>query len=226
MHWARSSTETLGLDHHITLGTMRNLALTYQEAGKLDLAVPLYEETLKLRKAKLGLAHPDARESMSDLAGAYQESGKLNLALPLYKDLLATARNVSPNDSPQLGGLLAKGGNLLLEAKAFAEAEPLLREGLAIREKTQPDGWSTFNAKSMLGGALVGQKKYVDAEPLLLAGYEGMKQREKAIPPLGKTRIPRAIDRLIDFYTATNKPDEVKKWRVERAKYPAVARPR
>ena len=66
----------------------------------------------------------------------------------------------------------------------------------------------------------MGQKKYADAEPLLLAGYEGMKQREKAIPPEGQVRLPEALDRLIEFYTATDKPDEAKKWQAERAKYP------
>ena len=38
---------------------MSNLAGAYQAAGKLDLALPLFEETLKLRKAKLGPDHPD-----------------------------------------------------------------------------------------------------------------------------------------------------------------------
>jgi hypothetical protein len=72
----------------------------------------------------------------------------------------------------------------------------------------------------MLGGALLGQKKYADAEPLLLTGYEGMKAHEKTIPSQGNTRIPEALDRLIELYTATNKPDEVRKWQAERAKYP------
>jgi hypothetical protein len=49
-----------------------------------------------------------------------------------------------------------------------------------------------------------------------------MKQREKTIPRFGggDLRIPQALDRLIHLYTATNKPDEAKKWRAERAKYP------
>jgi len=113
----------------------------------------------------------------------------------------------------------------LLQAKAFTEAEPLLRECLAIREKTQPDLWTTFNTQSLLGGALLGQKKYAEAEPLLLAGYEGMKQREKSIPPQGATRIPEALDRLLDLCTATSWPDEVKKWQAERAKYPEAKKP-
>ena len=57
-----------------------------------------------------------------------------------------------PKDSPQLAGLLAQMGLGLSEQKKWTEAEPLLRECLAIREKTQPDVWSTFNTKSLLGG--------------------------------------------------------------------------
>ena len=78
---------------------------------------------------------------------------------------------------------------------------------------------------SLLGGALLGQKKLAEAEPLLLKGYEGMKAREQTIPPQANTRIPEALDRLIDFSTATNKPDEAAKWRAERAKYPPPVAP-
>jgi hypothetical protein len=55
-----------------------------------------------------------------------------------------------------------------------------------------------------------------------LNGYEGMQQREKSIPNSGggEKRIPEALDALIELYAATNKPDEVKKWQAERAKYP------
>ena len=42
----------------------------------------------------------------------------------------------------------------------------------------------------------------------------------KAIPPLAIVLIPEALDRLIELYTATNKPDETTNWRAERAKYP------
>jgi eukaryotic-like serine/threonine-protein kinase len=115
-------------------------------------------------------------------------------------------------------------GLSLLQQQKWTEGEQLLRECVVIREKNQPDVSSTFNTTSPLGGALLGQKKHADAEPLLLKGYEGMKQREKAIPPQAATRIPEALDRLIDLYTATNKPDDVKKWQAERAKYSEAAR--
>jgi hypothetical protein len=77
----------------------------------------------------------------------------------------------------------------------------------------------------VLVAALRGQKKYADAEPLLLKGSERMKARAKTIPPKWNTRSPEALDRLIALYTATDKPGEVKKWQAERAKYPPVPLP-
>ena len=94
-------------------------------------------------------------------------------------------------------------------------AEGFLRESLAIREQKEPDAWTTFNTQSMLGGALLGQKKYADAEPLLLKGYEGMKAREKTIPPQGKVRLSEALERLVQLYEAMGKKDEAAKWRKE-----------
>jgi hypothetical protein len=141
----------------------------------------------------------------------------------LVQELFTEARKTLPKDSPELAGRLALLSTTLLGAKQWTEAEPLLRESLTIREKTQPDLWSTFDTKSLLGGALLGQKKYAEAEPLLLAGYEGMKQRETKIPPGAQTRIPESLDRLTELATATNRPDDVRKWQAERAKYPAAA---
>jgi hypothetical protein len=107
----------------------------------------------------------------------------------------------------------------LAKTRITARTTPPLRECLTIHEKQEPAAWTTCNTQSLLDGALLGQKKYADAEPLLLQGYEGMKKREKTIPPPGIIRIPEALDRLIELSIATNKPEEAKKWRAERAKY-------
>ena len=80
----------------------------------------------------------------------------------------------------------------------------------------QPDAWTTFNTQSLLGGALLGQQKYADAEPLLLAGYQGMKQRQQSIPPPGRSRLPEAALRLVQLYEAQDKKDEVARWTKER----------
>jgi eukaryotic-like serine/threonine-protein kinase len=210
----------LGRDHPDTHQTRANLGVNYKDAGRLKDAIPLLEKSYQAAKRV-----PDLHWVGLQLLDVYAKDGNLPEATKLGAALLLDIHKRLPAGSPQRAQELATLGLLLLQSKAFVESEPLLRECLAIREKTQPDAWSTFNTRSVLGGSLLGQKMYADAEPLLLAGYEGLKQREKSIPPQGAIGLPEALDRLIEFSTATNKPDQVKKWQAERAKYPASLLP-
>ena len=84
-----------------------------------------------------------------------------------------------------------------------------------ICEKTSPDDWSLLNTESMLGGALAGQKKFQEAEPLLLEGYSGMKDREAKIPPAAKTRLAESLKRLVQLYDDWGKPDQAAEWRAK-----------
>jgi len=68
-------------------------------------------------------------------------------------------------------------------------------------------------SQSSVGGALAGQKKFQEAEPLLVEGYEGMKEREANIPPAAKTRLSEAIRRLVELYTAWDRQEEALKWK-------------
>lgn len=104
-------------------------------------------------------------------------------------------------------------GQTLLTLKAWDEAEPLIREALTIREAKAPGDWRTFNTRSLLGGALLGQNKLAEAEPLLLEGYQGMKEREAAILAQGKVRIPEALERLVRLYEAKGNETEAAAWR-------------
>jgi hypothetical protein len=106
-------------------------------------------------------------------------------------------------------------GRNLLRQKKYTEAEPLLRDCLGFRMKHQPEAWTTFNTQSLLGESLLGQKKYAEAEPLLREGYEGMKQREKQIPPVpaARSRIPEALQRLVELYEARGQQEQAEQWR-------------
>ena len=106
-------------------------------------------------------------------------------------------------------------GAKLLEQKKCADAEAALRECLAIREKKQPDAWPTFNTRATLGAALLGQKHYPEAESLLLAGYQGMLQREAKIAKEGKVRLTEAASCLVQLYEALGNEAEAGRWRRE-----------
>jgi eukaryotic-like serine/threonine-protein kinase len=108
----------------------------------------------------------------------------------------------------------------------WTEAETILRECIAIREKSGPDDWSTFNTRSMLGSSLLGQQKFVDAEPLILAGYEGMKNREAKMPASAKRRLGEAAERALKLYEGWGKNDKAAEWRAKLAIAPDGASPK
>ena len=95
-------------------------------------------------------------------------------------------RKVEKPDSPLLASDLAKIGMNLLKQSKWSQAEPVLRECLAIRQKALPDDWSRFNTTSQIGAALLGQSRYAEAEALVIEGYMGMKARAAIIPPPAK----------------------------------------
>jgi tetratricopeptide (TPR) repeat protein len=204
--------QKLGRDHPDTLQMVANLGVSYRDAGRLSEALPLLGEAHRASRTM-----PALRWVGAQLLDCYGQAGRSAEAVALSPELLADARKSLRGDSPRLAETLAQYGSILLQAKAFAEAEPVLRECLAIREKAEPDAWTTSDTRSLLGGALSGQKKYAEAEPLLLTGYEGMKAREKTIPEQGKIRIPEALERLAQLYEATDKKDEAAKWSKELA---------
>jgi serine/threonine protein kinase len=205
--------------------SLNSLGRVLQEQNRLAEAEPLYREALAINRAALPAGHPHLATSLNNLAMLLQDQNKFAEAEPLFREACQVVRTALPAGHPSIATILNNLSLILLTLSKFAEAEPLLRECLSIREESQPDAWTTFNTKSMLGGALLGQKKYDEAEPLLLDGFRGMKEREAAIPPRAATRLPQAAQRLVDLYTARGDDAKTAEWRATLATLAAPASP-
>ena len=68
-----------------------------------------------------------------------------------------------------------------------------------------------LSTQGRLGESLPGQQKLAEAEPLLRAGYEWMKQRREKVPDLAKARVTAL--RLL--YEAQGNREEAARWRAE-----------
>jgi serine/threonine protein kinase len=209
----RLRTVKFGPDHPDTLASRNVLASAYREAGRTAEAIALHEETLRLRTTKLGSNHPDTLESVHNLAAAYDTDGQPNRAESLYRDALGPLRqHLGPSHPLTVAVMVGLGRNLMRPGK-WAEAEAVLGELLAVREKSQPDAWSTFNARSQHGRAMLERSKYAEAEPLIVSGYEGLKAREAMIPPQAKPLLVAAAERVVCLYERWDRADEAAAWR-------------
>ena len=160
------------------------LAAAYAEVGQFTNATRIQQEAIALLQAEDQKRDYSSRLKLYESRSAYRDHGQL-----------------------------AELTRVLLDAGELTEVEPMARECLALRERQIPDDWRTFNARVLLGRALLGQKKYAEAEPLLLAGYEGMKQREDKIPATGKPRLKEALKALVQLYEATGQSVPAAEWK-------------
>jgi hypothetical protein len=73
--------------------------------------------------------------------------------------------------------------NALLAQQKLAEAESVLREVLAIRERVPTKGdYRIAVTRSAIDGTLMMQKRYAEAEPLLLSAYESPLDSDRVRP--------------------------------------------
>ena len=65
---------------------------------------------------------------------------------PLLRELADFWKQKAGADSPQYASKLTALGRNLLRQRRFTDAEPVLRDSLAIGEQKQPDNWATWMA--------------------------------------------------------------------------------
>jgi len=202
-----------GNEHPDVAEVLHDLGHAIQERGDLEEAEKAFREAIELNRKLFGSEHLKVAEVLNCLGNAILERGDTSEAARLYRDSLEVKRKLLGNEHQDVAAAAAMLALCLLDSGRFAEAEPIARESLAIREKLLPDDWKTFNSRSVLGGTLLGQKEYAKAEPLLLSGYEGMKQREDKIPNAARIRLRQGVERLTRLYTETGKLEKAAEWR-------------
>jgi serine/threonine protein kinase len=202
------------------------LGMLYIDAGQYLEGATRLEKVFALRKAIDGPEDSGTLYAMKACAFGYQRAGRLDEADALLRDLLVHERKRTDT-----GGQMAVANtlaylslNLQLQNRP-AEAEPLAREALARYEGSQARDleWQLSYFTSLLGGALLGQKKYADAEPLLLQGYSGMKDAQATMVVPFYFRLTDAGERVVRYYEVTNQPEKAREWREKVGPGPPVS---
>jgi tetratricopeptide (TPR) repeat protein len=200
-----------------TLPARNGLGLAHFDLGHFREAADHFERALKGYEANPTLDPAATLTARGNLIDALLADGQADRAAPLVAGMVAARRKEYGSDDTRFAASLAFYAGKLLDHGRPADAEPLARESLAVREKKEPEAWRVANARSLLGGALLGQRKYAEAESFVLAGYEGLKSQEAKIPPEGRQNLPKAARRVVDLYDGWGKADKAAEWRVKLA---------
>jgi eukaryotic-like serine/threonine-protein kinase len=203
----------LGAYHPQTIVTLDGLGLTYQAANEPEKALAVYQQAAAGLE-KLDFVHVDAGAIIGNLCDCLDQRQQFDRADAWRRKWLAAVKKRDGPDSAASAVELADQAEDMLRRGRNERAAAVLAECVAILNKKQPDAWTTFRARSLLGVALMAQQKYAEAEPLLVQGYEGLKSREGQIRLLyARQRVGEAGDRVVHLYEVWGKAEKAAQWR-------------
>ena len=191
--------------------TLSNLGAVLIKKGNYSQAEPFVHEGLELRRKMLGNAHPDTAMSLFRLSDLlYKEGDYLGAESAASESIQVFSRAFSvPQDNIYFANPLLELGLILNKTGRSRQAETYLREALAIRTRFLPAGNQLIRiSEGALGECLTPQRRYAEAEPLLLRSYATIKnvQGEHGSSTLEAAR------RLMTLYQSWGKPDEASRY--------------
>jgi serine/threonine-protein kinase len=198
-----------GAEHPNTIFTANNLAVVYaRQGGNAAEAEKLYRETLDLQRRILGPDHPDTLLTMDNLGLLFtHQPDRYAAAEEILKQTAEARRRVLGAMHPDtLQSQISLGVAEILQLK-YTEAEGSLRGTCDAYEQAKLQVWQRYYCEAMLGASLEGQKRFAEAEPLLVSGYQGLRARENSIPANARNALTRAGEWLARLYTEEGKPE-------------------
>jgi eukaryotic-like serine/threonine-protein kinase len=196
------------------------LGQAYVENGKAAQGISLLEKTLAASREILGFAVADTLRVEVSLGWAYDSQGELARAGQFWQHAFDGYRRLGSFQESNAAGASELLGQNLTKQRKYAQAEPLLRQALAFREKGDRDKWSYFRTQAFLGAALAGLGRYAEAEPLLLSGYDGLQQRFSRMPAKEQKWIRSSGEHTVDLYSQWHKPEQAAQWRAKAGEAP------
>jgi tetratricopeptide (TPR) repeat protein len=180
------------------------LAQVYQEQQKYTEAESIFHDQLK-DALKLPEPGMQIHSAHMGLARLYNEQKRLAQVEEHYK--LALAETEKPKLSPErelYGSTALWLARFYVEQHRYADAEPLFRRMLEIREASHPSDQSIPHYLQELASICAAQEKYAEAEELY---RRALKIAEDLDEPK-EFLIVRALDELARFYAARNRYPE------------------
>jgi eukaryotic-like serine/threonine-protein kinase len=196
------------------------LAMLLVRQNNLAEAEALEREDLAIRRKLFGHDNPDVAAVLPDFSQLLKRTGKASEAEALQRELLSwrlkELNRQSPRTTNSINGVMDAYMRLvdgLLGAGKFSDSETLARDWVAFAEKESPDDWRAAASRGYLGASLLEQKRFAEAEPMLIAGETRLEQQAKDIPVDQHSVLQEVAQRLVRLYEAIGQPDKAADWK-------------
>jgi serine/threonine-protein kinase len=203
-----------GPDHPKTAAglTLLARALMYQKQNAE--ASALLTDALAIRERVYGPMHPMVASTVNELGSIALAEDRYDEAAAHFGRMVEIYRTAYGGRHYLIGTALSNMASAYNADRQYARAEPLFREAIRMFEATlPPEHTSTAIARIKLGRTLLRQRRFTEAAPETLAGYESIKPQ--AAPGNGFLRAAR-ID-LAAIYDTLGQPERASVFKQELA---------
>jgi serine/threonine protein kinase/tetratricopeptide (TPR) repeat protein len=177
----------LGPDHPNSAAAKGTLAQLLLLEGDVAGGDALLRESTEVYRRVFGPNGLEYAQSLNSLAVAEEWRGRLPEAQSLVEEALRVTEPQLGSEHPRVLGFTVNLARVRIARGDAAATESSLRAVLSAREKLYPpDDWRIAQTQSLLAAALAAQKRYAEAEPMMIAADHGLKpvpgiqERERA----------------------------------------------
>jgi hypothetical protein len=213
-------------DHPDTALVLHHWAWVIARQGRIEDAEAPARESVEMYSRHQEYPFQEHWHAVDVLEWVLGQQGDWGGATAHRRHLVARVREEMGPEHPMLASALLALAAPLLDIgteEAARQAEPPLRECLAIRESLFPDGspnaWRRYSVMTQVGIALLNQSRHAEAEAMLLEGYQKLDP-----PPMARARKLDAAKALVRLYEQWDgaKPGaghdaQAERWRAELA---------
>jgi serine/threonine protein kinase/tetratricopeptide (TPR) repeat protein len=185
------------------------LAVLLKNMERTEEAEPLYREALEIRQRVLG-DHPLTAQSHNNLGVFLRGIGEEEAALEHAEKALEVYRASLGDDHRDVGIAYSNLASSYSNLERVEEAEASYRAGIASLEASMgSDYWVTGQVEYNLGVLLRDQQRFVEAEQLMVPGYEKIRDA------LGESsnRAQLTLEGVIKLYEDWGKPEQAAAYR-------------
>jgi tetratricopeptide (TPR) repeat protein len=182
----------------IDLGNVHRLQGRYSEADQL------IQEGTDLYAQSQGADNPNVAYGLVSLANSRYYQGRYDLAEQGVRKAMSIVEKLPKNAHARETANIAL-ALILNKTRRSRQAEALLRDTLSVAQQNARRPLDVAQASGALGECLTIQKRYAEAEPLLVQSYDTL----KSVQVPGSPAIKEARERLASLYAARRKPSPI-----------------
>jgi serine/threonine-protein kinase len=196
-------------DHPEVTASRGSLASILFQKGNFVESEAIYRKAYLLSLNKMGENHPYTAAMKGNVGRVLMELGEYKEAEKYLLRSFELVTEIFDKNNRYVTARVNWISDLYIRTGRYSEADIMLRSQIELLENEGHTNTSVFGeSKSLLGYCLFKQSKDLEAEGMLVTGYNMIKEHENT----NNWDLKRSLSRILEFYNSRGRVDKVREY--------------